>query len=164
MGRVAGPYGVGGWLRIEPWSEDPETLLRHAAWLIRPRDGSSPWREVEVVQARRHGAGLVAAFAGITTRDAAGALHGCEIGLPRGALDAPGPDQYYWADLEGMAVVNRAGTGLGRVTGVAASGAHAILRVADAAGGERLIPFVSAYVDRVDADAGRIEVDWQPDY
>jgi 16S rRNA processing protein RimM len=92
------------------------------------------------------------------------ALRGCQIGLPRAVLEALGVDEHYWADLEGMAVVNRDGVPLGRVKEVAASGAHPILRVVDESRIERLIPFVAAYIDRVDATAGRIDVDWQPDY
>jgi 16S rRNA processing protein RimM len=139
-------------------------LLRHPVWLLRAPGGASDWRSVGVANARRHGTGLVAELAGVVTRDAAEALRGSEIGLPRTSLEAPGPGEHYWADLEGMAVVNRAGVALGRVAEVTASGAHAILHVADEARGERLIPFVPAYVDRVDAPARRIEVDWEPDY
>jgi 16S rRNA processing protein RimM len=164
MGRVAGPHGVKGWLKIEPWSEDPATLVRHPVWWVRRPGAPMPWREVEVVGARRHGGGVVAQWAGVGSREAAEALRGFEIGLPREALDAPGPDEYYWADLEGSAVVNRAGVALGRVAEVTANGAHAILRVQDDGGRERLIPFVAAYVDRVDVAGDRIEVDWEPDY
>jgi 16S rRNA processing protein RimM len=164
MGRIAAPYGVRGWLKVQPWSEDPSTLLAHTVWWLRAPDGSGPWREAEVVNARPHGAGLVAELRGVSTREAALALRGCQIGLPRAVLEALGVDEHYWADLEGMAVVNRDGVPLGRVEEVAASGAHPILRVVDESRIERLIPFVAAYIDRVDATAGRIDVDWQPDY
>jgi 16S rRNA processing protein RimM len=164
MGRIAAPYGVRGWLKIQPWSEDPSTLLAHAVWWLRAPEGAGPWREAEVANARLHGAGLVAELRGVSTREAALALRGSQIGLPRAALETPGVDEYYWSDLEGMAVVNREGVPLGRVAQVAASGAHAILRVVDDRRIERLIPFVAAYIDRVDAAGGRIDVDWQPDY
>jgi 16S rRNA processing protein RimM len=63
-----------------------------------------------------------------------------------------------------MNVVNRAGVHLGRIVGLTESGAHPLLRVADVGGTERLIPFVAAYVDRIDGDARRIDVDWEADY
>jgi 16S rRNA processing protein RimM len=73
-------------------------------------------------------------------------------------------DEYYEADLVGMAVVNRAGETLGEVAGFAASGAHPIVRVVASDARERLIPWVSSYIDHVDADARRIEVDWPADF
>ena len=78
---------------------------------------------------------------------------------------AAGADEIYWAELEGLSVVNRQGLQFGCVIAVAAFGAHPVLRVANAAGGpERLIPFVAAYIDGVDVVGRRVDVDWQPDY
>jgi len=84
--------------------------------------------------------------------------------VPQTALEAPAANEYYWFDLEGMDVVNRSGAVLGRVIGMMESGAHPLLRVADQGGDELLIPFVAAYISRVDAAARRIEVDWEADY
>jgi len=164
MGRVAGPWGVRGWLRIEPWSEDPATLLDYSMWWLRAPGVEGAWREVEVVSARSLARGLQVELRGVTSREAAQALRGYEVGLLRDALVALAPDEHYWSDLEGMSVVNRSGVVLGRVTGVTANGAHAIVRVVDDQGAERLIPFVERYVDRVDAQGRRIDVDWLPDY
>jgi 16S rRNA processing protein RimM len=84
--------------------------------------------------------------------------------VPRAALPAAADNEIYWADLVGLAVVNREGVALGEVREVADFGAHPMLRVVDAGGVERLIPFVVAYVDSVDVAARRVDVDWQPDY
>ena len=92
-------------------------------------------------------------------------MRGFDVALPRTALAPPAANEYYWCDLEGMDVVNRAGVRLGRVAGLSESGAHPMLRIAsENTAGERLIPFVAAYIDRVDAEARRIDVDWQEDY
>ena len=66
----------------------------------------------------------------------------------------------------GLAVVNREGVVLGAVAEVIDNGAHPILRVrpADGAPGERLIPWVPAFVDAVDVAARRIDVDWPADF
>ena len=72
--------------------------------------------------------------------------------------------EIYWADLIGFVVVNREGDVLGRVTGLLDTAAHAVLRVADEDGGERLIPLVPAYLDAIEREAMRIVVDWQRDY
>jgi 16S rRNA processing protein RimM len=163
MGRIAAPFGVRGWVRVVPWSEAPDTLLAHAVWAVRPTGGGEAWRDVDVLEAKQQGPGIVALLRGMESREAAAALRGCEVGLPRQSLAAPKAGEYYWTDLEGLEVENRAGQSLGRVVGVAGNGAHPILRVGGGAQ-ERLIPFVPAYVDRVDIAGGRIVVDWQPDY
>ena len=170
MGRIAAPFGIRGWVKVAPWSEDPATLLAHAVWYLREPDATAPdarasWRAVEVVSARPHANVLVAELRGVASREAAAALRGHEIGLPREALSAPAGNEYFWTDLEGLEVVNRAGVILGRVTAVTSNGAHAILRVAgEDRVAERLIPFVPAYIDRVDAERRRIDVDWEPDF
>jgi 16S rRNA processing protein RimM len=164
MGRILAPHGVWGWVKVRPWSEDPATLLAHAAWFLRAPGTGSEWKEIAVAHARAHASGLVAELRGVGSREAAESLRGFEIGLPRELLDAPRAGEFYWTDLEGMMVVNRAGIELGCVAGVSDNGAHPILRVAGERGAERLIPFVAAYVDCVDATGRRIEVDWQPEY
>ena len=79
-------------------------------------------------------------------------------------LPALAEDEYYQADLVGMTVVNRDGEVLGAVVDFVESGAHPIVRVAGQDGGERLIPWVAQYIDRVDVAARRIDVDWPADY
>src|SRR6185369_11536914 len=97
----------------------------------------------------------------VDTREAAQALAGAEIGVPRAAMPLPAAETMYCSDLVGLAVVNRSGVVLGEVTAVEDYGAHPVLKVAAGASGEaRLIPFVAAYVDEVDPVARRIVVDW----
>jgi 16S rRNA processing protein RimM len=169
MGRVIAPYGVKGWVKVHAYTEDRATLLDYAAWWIRPRAGSGNtaggWRECKVEASREHGATLIAQLAGIGDREAAAALKGADIGVPRAALPPAEDDEIYYSDLVGLAVMNRQGVRLGVVARVQDFGAHPVLCVADAAGAaERMIPFVAAYVDAVDVAGGRIDVDWQPDY
>lgn len=163
MGRVAAPHGVRGWVKVVPWSQDPAALIGHDVWWVK-KPAADGWREIRVVRARMHGAALVAELTGVATREEAAALRGSEVAVPRAALETPATNEYYWSDLEGMDVVNRSGVRLGCVIGLTESGAHPLLRVAGADGLERLIPFVAAHVDRVDAPARRIDVDWEADY
>ncbi len=163
MGRVSAAYGVRGMVRVEPLSEDRTALAAHPVWWLRPRAGGG-WRSCNVIDVRAHGGALVAALQGVDDRDQAMALRGASVGIDRGALPALADDELYWADLEGLAVVNRDGVPLGTVAEVIDNGAHPILRVRDAAAIERLIPWVPVYVDAVDRDARRIDVDWPADY
>jgi 16S rRNA processing protein RimM len=92
-------------------------------------------------------------------------MRGARIFVPRSSFPSAASDEFYWVDLIGLQVVNREGRPLGEVLGLIDNGAHSVLRVAPpAAGAERLIPFVAAYIDRVDLAARRIEVDWGLDY
>ena len=115
---------------------------------------------------RDQGDGFVAASPEVTDRNAAEALRGARIFVARADFPRPGADEFYWADLIGMAVVNRDGVALGAVAGLIDNGPQSVLRVEPAGEGgeERLIPFVSAYVDSVDLPARRIVVDWGLDY
>jgi 16S rRNA processing protein RimM len=163
MGRIAAPYGVKGWIKVLPLTAETETLLGHREWWLRRR-GSDKWEPHALEEGRRHGATLLAQIAGPADREAAALLSGADVGVPRTALPPVAENEFYWADLVGLAVVNRQDVALGRVEAVQDFGAHPVLRVAADDGTKRLIPFVPAYVDSVDIAAGRIAVDWQPDY
>jgi 16S rRNA processing protein RimM len=166
LGDVVGSFGVRGWLKVRPFSEAPETLLGYATWWLKPARGGE-WREFERFDGRMHSGTVLAGLRGVETREAALALKGCEVGVPRAAMPAAPAGEIFLEDLTGLTVVNRAGVVLGEVRGVAEHGAHPLLRVAPlpaAPGVERLIPYVPAIVDRVDVDAGTIEVDWGEDF
>jgi 16S rRNA processing protein RimM len=163
MGRVAAPHGVRGAFRVLPLSEDPASLLGFAQWWLRARDADA-WRPYDVASSRVHSGSIVAEVAGVTTRDAAAALRGASIGVPQQMLPALAEDEYYQSDLAGMTVVNRSGDVLGTVVDFVESGAHPIVRIAQADGGERLIPWIEQYIDRVDVAERRIDVDWPADF
>ncbi|HSU43963.1 MAG TPA: ribosome maturation factor RimM [Casimicrobiaceae bacterium] len=162
MGRLGAPHGVHGAVKVRPESADPTSLTTYGVWWLRGRDDPS-WRAHKVRSVREQGEWLVAELAGIESRDAAGALRGGEVAIPRDALPALAPDEYYQADLVGMDVVNRDGARLGALRDFLESGAHPIARVVGEDGREQLIPWVADYVDAVDARARRIGVDWPAD-
>jgi 16S rRNA processing protein RimM len=160
IGRIGAPHGVKGWVRIVPFAELPGVLAERGRWWI---GGRGEWTEVEVAETRMHGAKLAARLAACTDRDAAARLRGCDIAVPRERLPQSGPNEYYWADLIGLEVVNTRGVPLGPVTGVFTTGANDVLRVGEGKR-ERLLPFVATVIRAVDLAARRIEVDWEPDW
>jgi 16S rRNA processing protein RimM len=164
MARVLGPYGVQGWIKARPYTESIATLLDYATWWLATAADAGAWRELEVREARQHGDTLVAAIEGVSDREAALRWRGAWVGVPRAALPKPVEGQFYWSDLVGLLVVNRAAQTLGRVTKVLETGAHPVLQVEAVGSAERLIPVVAAYVDRIDPPAGQIIVDWPADY
>lgn len=159
MGRVAAPFGVKGWIKVQPYSEDPGTLMDFESWRV-GRGEAQRHFAVEAIQ--DHGNALIAKLAGIDDRDAAYALRGQEVAVPRGALPEPEENAYYWSDLIGLTAVNREGVELGKVDSLLETGAHDVLVVKGKR--EHLIPFVAAFVGKVDLEGGTIEVDWGEDY
>lgn len=162
LGRLAEPYGIRGWLRLHVFGDDPLAWREIAAWQIGKEGG--PWRAIGLNGLKAHGDGIVVALAGVDDRTAAEALKGMLIGAPRDALPATGDDEFYWADLVGLAVVNEAGETLGTVAGLLETGANDVLRVVAGDGTERLLPFVEAVVLAVEKEAGRIRVAWGSDW
>lgn len=163
MGRVAGSWGVQGWLKVTPYSGEPTALLDHAMWWLR-RDDGVQWEQQEVTASRQHGALLVAQFAGLTVPETAQAWRGATVAIPRAQLPPPDAGEMYMADLEGMTVVNRGDVVLGKVEAVQEFGAHPVLRVVAADGQVRLLPFVPKHVDQVDVAGQRVVVDWGEDF
>lgn len=153
-------HGVQGWVKVLSFTEPRTNLLDYRNWQL-THDGES--REVQVEAAQESGKRLIAKIAGVDDRDAAAELIGAMIEVPRSAMPPLAPDEYYWADLEGLAVINLAGERLGSVSRVMATGANDVLILDGSA--ERLIPFVAnRIVQRVDLAAGEIVVDWDDSY
>ena len=164
MGRIAGPYGVRGFARVQVFTEAIDSLLEFAEWLL-GRDGR--WQARRVLEAGVHGDGLVVRFDGVDTPEAARALRGSEVAIRRGDLPAAGAGEVYWVDLIGCEVTNREGVVLGRVESLLETGANDVLVVVserDAARIERLLPYIDGVVEEVDVTARSIRVDWGEDY
>jgi len=164
VGRVTGPYGVRGWVKIEPFTELPESLLEYRGHWRMGRDEPGPrWKPVVVNEAALHSGNVIALIDDCPHRESALQLKGMGIAVPRTMLPQAGEGEFYQADLVGLDVENEAGEPLGRVSGMFSNGGHDVLRVQHA-GGERLLPFVPPVVKAVDLVGGRIVVDWQSDW
>ncbi len=159
MGCITGPFGIKGWVRLRPFSAAPQNLLAYPVWWIAEDAG---WRERRVEAAEMHNAAVAAKLAGCDEREAAARLRGREVAVPRDALPKAAPNEYYWADLAGLKVVNEQGEDLGTVSRVFETGANDVLVVQGAR--ERLIPFTEQVVQRVDLAGGVIRVEWGADY
>ncbi|HKT31284.1 MAG TPA: ribosome maturation factor RimM [Gammaproteobacteria bacterium] len=160
LGRIAAPFGVRGWVKLQSWTEPPEKIIEYRPWLLE-RGGA--WREWRVAEGRVHGRGVIARLEGVSDRDQAASLAGTNIAVYRKQLPALRSGQYYWADLIGLEVRLEDGRSLGRVQGLMATGANDVLVVRGER--ERLIPFIRGQVvKQVDSDAGLIRVDWDPDF
>jgi 16S rRNA processing protein RimM len=155
MGRVAGSYGVRGWIKVVPGGGVAAALAAAQEWWIGER-------AYPVVEARVHSSTVVAKLAGIEDREQARELKGAQVSMAREALPEPGAGHYYLVDLVGLEVLNEQGEGLGTVRQWISNGAQDVMEVA----GERtrLIPWVSAIVKQVDLVGRRIVVDWSAEW
>ena len=170
VGRVLGAWGVKGGIKVKAFAADPQALFSTKRWYLQPPEALRPGSGaipvlLRVVQARGQGDAVVATVQELGDRDAAEALKGARVFVPRTSFPTPDDGEFYWVDLIGMAVSNRAGAAFGPVVGLIETGPHCVLRIqpADVAAEEVLIPFVSAYVDAVDQAGRRITVDWDQD-
>ncbi|MBM3345934.1 MAG: 16S rRNA processing protein RimM [Betaproteobacteria bacterium] len=163
LGRVLAPYGVKGWLKVEPFTESPEGLRSFRDWRLGRGEPAPNWQPVKVVESAEHSGNLLVRLEGCNDRDAALEFCGMRVAVPRNELPEAGPGEVYLADLVGLRVLNEQGALLGRVAGVFSNGAHEVLRV-NGDGAERLVPYVPAYVRGVDVNAGVLRVDWQSDW
>jgi len=171
VGRIADAWGIKGWFKVLPHSASPEALFSSKRWYLQPAERGaktfSGTALLRVREAKEHSDTIVACAQEVDDRDAAEALRGARIFVPRSSFPTAGEDEYYWVDLIGLAVVNREGVALGQVKELLSTGPQTVLVIGyehEGKAQERMIPFVSAYVDGVDLPARRITVDWQPDY
>ncbi len=175
VGRIVGAWGIKGAFKVLAHASDPQALFSSKRWYLRAPDG--PRRPalpalLRITQSREQAGVVVASAQDVDDRSAAEALTGARVFVPRSSFPTAGDGEYYWIDLIGLAVVNREGAVLGSVIDLIDTGVHSVLRVrrpdapADASpdAAERLIPFVAAYIDKVDLDAKLIQVDWGLDY
>jgi 16S rRNA processing protein RimM len=171
VGRIADAWGIKGWFKVLPHSASPEALFSSRRWYLLPTQRghqafSGPVL-LRVREAKEHSGVVVATAQEVDDRTAAEALKGARVFVARSSFPTPQPDEYYWVDLLGLQVVNREGLALGAVKELLSTGPQTVLVIEYEAEGqpaERMIPFVSAYVDTVDIAGKRIVVDWQPDY
>ena len=167
MGHVVGPFGVSGWIRIFSYTENVDGLLGYPVWWL--GTGSGDWHRHRVTASEVHGSIVVALLEQYGDRTAAMQLKGLQVGVPRShlpVLPENGEHGYYWSDLIGLEVVNLLGEELGVVAGLLETGANDVLQVQDSkeGGSERLVPFISEIIVKVDLKARRMTVDWGMDY
>lgn len=153
------PYGIKGWIKVQPFTQKPEGLLGYPVWHV---GLNGQWRSIQVESARVHGAAVVAKLAAIADREQAAALRGRQVAVLRDDFPETAAGEYYWADLIGMRVVNATGAELGVVSRMHETGANDVMVVLGDR--ERLLPFVETVIRHVDPGGGTITVDWDLDY
>ncbi|WP_127476253.1 ribosome maturation factor RimM [Sulfurivermis fontis] len=159
VGRIAGLFGVRGWVKVFSHTQPLDNILRYSPWLVL-RDGQ--WLPMKPLAGRIHGKGIVAHLEGCDDRDAAAALVGSDIAIVRSQLPRAAADEVYWADLIGLKVVTLEGVELGVVDHLLETGANDVVVVRGER--ERLLPYVDQVIREVDLHGGLLRVDWDPEF
>ena len=154
VARIGAPHGVRGAVKLWTFTEDP-LAVRHYGPLL-TKDGARQFEVTHVREAKGH---LVATLKGIATREEAERLNGVELYVARERLPDTSEDEYYHADLIGLAAVNAAGEPLGRVIAIHNFGAGDIIEVAPPSGATMLLLFSNAVVPTVDLEGGRVVIE-----
>ena len=154
VARIGAAHGVRGAVKLWTFTEDPFAVKRYG-----PLSTMDNTRQFEIASVREAKGHLVAQFKGVTTRDEAERLNGLELYVPRGRLPATDADEYYHADLIGLAAVTTADQPLGRVVAIHNFGAGDILEIAPPQGATMLLPFTNAVVPNVDIAGGRVLIE-----
>jgi 16S rRNA processing protein RimM len=154
VARIGAAHGVRGQVKLWTFTEDPLAVKRYGP--LSTKDGA---RQFEVAAARQAKDHLVATLKGIATREEAERLNGVELYVAREKLPATDHDEYYHADLIGLAAVTTADAPLGRVVAVHNFGAGDIIEIAPPHGTTMLLPFTNAIVPTVDVAGGRVVIE-----
>jgi 16S rRNA processing protein RimM len=153
VARIGAAHGVRGAVKLWTFTEDPLAVTHYGP--LATKDGA---RRFEVTQTREAKGHLVATIKGITTRDEAERLNGIELYVPRDKLPATDEDEYYHADLIGLAAVTTTNEPLGQVIAIHNFGAGDIIEIAPPAGTTIMLPFSNAVVPTIDIAAGRVVI------
>lgn len=155
VGAFAGSFGVQGEVRLKSFCADPEAIETYGP--LTTEDGTGSY-EVQITRAVKNG--FSARVSGVRTKEEADALKGVRLFAGRAALPNLPDDEFYHADLIGLAVFDAGGAALGSVTAVHNHGAGDLLEITGPGmKTPALLPFTQAAVPTVDLTAGRIVVD-----
>jgi 16S rRNA processing protein RimM len=154
VARIGAAHGVRGAVKLWTFTEDPLAVKHYGPLMT--KDGARQFEVTHVREAKDH---LVATLKGIATREDAERLNGLELYVARDKLPETDEDEYYHADLIGLAAVNAADEPLGRVVAIHNFGAGDIIEIAPAKGATMLLPFTNAVVPTVDLAGGRVVIE-----
>jgi 16S rRNA processing protein RimM len=154
VARIGAAHGVRGAVKLWTFTEEPLAVKHYGP--LTTKDGT---RQFEVATAREANGHLVATLKGVATREEAERLNGIELYIAREKLPDTDEDEYYHADLIGLAAVNAANEPIGRVTAIHNFGAGDIIEIAPPHGATMLLPFTNAVVPTVDLENGRVVIE-----
>ncbi|MDO9267737.1 MAG: ribosome maturation factor RimM [Methylobacter sp.] len=160
VGKISGVFGIKGWVKVFSFTDPRENILTYSPWLLKKGDDT---KTVNVVDGQLQGKTIVAQLTGVDDRDQAASLMGWDIFITQDQLPKAAKGEYYWSDLIGLNVETIDGVQLGVVDSLLETGANDVVIVQGER--ERVIPFLQGQtIINVDLNAGKIVVDWDPEF
>ncbi len=156
VAAVAAANGLRGAFKLRCFTERPEDVAAYGP--VYDKDGRRLFELTVIGPAR---GGVIAKGDGIDDRDAAEALRGLELFVPRSALPDLAADEFYYEDLAGLTAFDIQGRRVGVVKQVANYGAGDLLEIAGDDGQTLILPFDKATVPSVDLDRGQLVIEPQ---
>lgn len=166
LGKLTSPYGVKGWIKVYSYTDPMENIATYRPlWMVHNGKRS----QLEVLEIKKHGKGLVMSLKDCTAREQAALLNGAELVVPRDDLKPLEPGDYYWSQLIGLQVITTADEHLGTVYNLLETGSNDVLKVRGTSDSidqkERLIPYLpDSVVLDIDLASGTMRVDWDADF
>ena len=160
LGKISGVFGIKGWVKVYSNTAQREAILGYSPWLIKV---GADWQAYTVINGQIQGKTLVAQLDGVDSRELAQPLVGGLIAVEREQLKPLKNNEYYWADLLGLDVINTQDQHFGKVDALFETGSNDVLVVKGER--ERLVPWIMQQViQSVDVIEKRIIVDWDADF
>jgi 16S rRNA processing protein RimM len=160
VGRIAGAFGVRGWVKTISYTAPPRNILGYSPWILERNGVEWP---LEPLEGQEHGGTVVVRLEGIATRQEAETLKGLSVAVGRDRLPPLEAGEYYRIDLIGLRVRNLEGTDFGTIADVLETGANDVLVIRGDR--QRLVPFVQGeFVKSIDLDESLVVVDWDADF
>ncbi|MGZ8903712.1 MAG: ribosome maturation factor RimM [Methylobacter sp.] len=160
IGKISGVFGIKGWVKVFSFTDPRENILDYSPWLLKK---SNETRVVEVIDGALQSKAVIAQIKGVSDRDQAASLMGWDIYITPDQLPETAEGEYYWSELVGLKVETTQGVQLGTVESLMETGANDVLIVQG--NRERVIPFLQGQtITSIDLEAGKMIVDWDPDF
>jgi len=160
VGKISGVFGIKGWVKVFSFTDPRENILTYSPWLLKKGDET---KTVNVVDGQLQGKTIVAQLTGVNDRDQAASLMGWDIFITQDQLPKAAKGEYYWSELIGLNVETIDGVQLGVIDSLLETGANDVIIVQGER--ERVIPFLQGQtIINVDLDAGKVVVDWDPEF
>lgn len=166
VGKITSVYGVKGWVKIYSFTSPMENILAYAPWQLKM---GGQWKPYKVAESKQHGKGLIARLEGVNDRELARQFCGVEIAIDKALLPELDAGEFYWSQLEQLAVYTLNGELLGRVSHLIETGSNDVLIVKGNAESidrrERMIPYLpDQVIKEINLETGTMRVDWDPEF
>ena len=160
IGTFGKPFGIHGWITVHPASDHTANIVQYQPWAMETKMG---WQAIQIAETKIHAEKIVVYLADVNTPEAAQPYNSKKIAILRNQLPKLQEDEYYWSDLEGLAVINQNNIELGHIAYLFRTGSNDVIVVEG--NKRRLIPFMQKeIITHIDLKNQCVHVQWDPEF